>query len=420
MEVLFVLVIFGAIVAIVISRHSKALSETWSEGARRLDLRLQTGRKKALRGVRPSMQILVQTKSVGKSQWTEYVATFREALPLQIKLSPQGYFPGVTNSLFNRADIEIGDRNFDSGITIEGADPDRVREFLDPEVVHSIKRLVARFDQFEINQYGITVFRTRVTNNVEMLTKDVELLEKVALFLIHKANSDEDMENTEPSKSPQPPPVPRKGESEKSEAGPKPPPIPYKKNDAKIEETPVETIEKPVKDLEESLDSESNEAEAETSESEVIEEITEEPEAELTILDEDQPSAPVPTETISPIVEQWMMQFSEATGRYAFSKIFETFWKDQAVAGEATLQSVEAFSMDRVFGRGPGHRLHYDLGQLENGDTLQLVSNAPADSDKSQLQSQIGKPVEFQGLLIGCDAFTQTLFLQVSPSEVDG
>ena len=392
MEVLFILIIVGAIIAIAVSKHSKALNEVWAEAAHRLDLRFQSGSHKALRGSRPAMQLLVQTKNVGKSQWTEYIATFKNALPIQLKLSPQGFFSEVTNSLFSRVDIEIGDASFDSGILVEGADPAQVREFLDTEVVHAIKRLVARFDQFEIDHRGVTVLRSRVANTVDLLTEDVELLEKISLFLIHKANAGKEQESMETEKIPVPPPVPDR-------ETPHPPPLPKHEEEETEQEEAIPAFEEV--------------------EEEVVEEPAPEPVVEEVIEEEieEEPVVEEPIEISSPVVAQWVEGFSEATSRYEFSKTFDTFWKDQEVAGEAQLKAVETFSMDRVFGRGPGHRLIFDLGRLENGERLQLVTNAPPESETKDLRSRIGKKVSFEGTLIRCDAFTRTLFLQVPVLE---
>lgn len=414
MEVLFILVIIGAIIAVTASKASKAVTEAWSEAARRLDLRFQAGRTKAMRGSRPNLQLLVKVKHVGKSQWTEYVARFAKALPLQIRLSPQGIFSDVTNPIFNRVDIKIGDSTFDSGITIEGSDPQQVREFLDPEVVRSIKRLVGRFDQFEIDRQGVTVLRSGVSKNVEMLTKDVELLEKIALFLIHKGHSLEHLDDMQKPESPQPPPVPKEESSDEELPDRKPPPLPGKEQSSEHEGSSHEEVGEAEIDLAEA-------PAAEPLEEEIIEEAAAEPvensEIEVSNQKETQPEATQKKRVSSPLVEDWITQFSEAQGRYEFSKIFDTFWKDQDVRGEAILSSVETFSMDRVFGRGPGLRLQFDLGELENGEELQLVSNAPETAQASALRDHVGTQVPFEGSLIRCDAFSQTLFLQVPSLE---
>lgn len=417
MAFLFVLVILGVIVAVAVSKHSKAINAVWDEAARRLDLRFQAGSDMAIRGIRPTMNLLVQKKSVGKSRWTEYIATFKNALPLEIQLRPRGYFSGVTNSLFSRVDIEIGDAIFDAGILIEGSDPERVREFLDPEAVRAIKRLIARFDEFEINHRGITVLRSRVTNIADQLVADVELLEKIALLLVHKARGEGAGEGKKRPTIPVPPPIPGRDDVEEKYGVKKvPPPLPSKmemresdesdESDEFVEPTAIVPDaagpgSPPGPDPEPQTTTDSSVGPGLSAAEEKV--AAEEPEM-----------LSIPR---SPVVEEWLLAFSESDSRYGFSKIFETDWKDREVEGEAVLESVETFSMDRVFGRGPGHRLAFTLGILENGEVLRLVSDARPGAETGALRSLIGESIPFGGTVVRCDAFCSTLFLKTPVPE---
>lgn len=402
MEIFFFLVFVGAIVAIAVSRHAKALNEAWEEVARRLDLQYTGGNSRSLQGTRPALQLLIQAKTVGKSQWTDYAATFKKALPVEMTLKPQGFFSEMANSLFSRVDIEIGDPVFDSGVVIEGRNPAAVREYLDPVVVNAIKRLIAQFDTFEITQTGIRTERKKVSSNAALLTRDIELLEQVARILAARGESEEEA----PAKMP--PPIPGR------ETVPVPPPLPDREGEQEIEEPATEP--EPVFDSAvESPEEEPPVPVPEPAEAMEPAELVE-PMKPLEMEIDEEPS---PAEKDAPclVVGSWLEDFSEASSHYEFVKIFEERWKDTEVEGEATLKSVQSFSMDRIFGRGPGVRLLFDLGEMENGESLVLVASAEPEATVGDLRSRVGEAIPFAGTLIRCDAFERTLFLQVPRGE---
>ncbi len=407
MEILFFLIFIGVIIAVAVSKHSKTLNETWEKAARSLDLRYTAGSERSLRGKRPAMKLLIDAKSAGKSRWTDYTATFTKSLPIDIKMKPQGLFSEISHSFFNRVDIEIGDPLFDSGVIVEGVNPDEVRKYLDQNVVAAIKGLIAQFDSFEITQQRVAGKRNKIVSNAKLLIRDIEVLEKAARVLSAKGEVKEEA----PARTP--PPIPKRVKSEKPALTP--PSLPCKE---RSKETEVSTMETEAVAGAEPL-----------TEPEVVAEIDND-------VQEEEPPVPVPEPSSamedleieekpdlsekSPaclVVQSWLADFSEGTSHYDFVQTFENRWKGSEVSGAATLRSVESYSMDRIFGRGPGVRLFFELGDLEDGDSLTLIANAKTGISIKDFRSRIGQEIPFEGTLIRCDSFEHVLFLQASSDK---
>lgn len=392
----FFLVIIGICVAIGVGVHGRRVNEAWRDAADGLGFRFEKEGGRRIRGTRSNLDFTIRPETVGKSTWTRYELAFPAAFPIEIELRPQGLFSGVANAMLNRLDIEVGDPDFDARVIVGGSDPERIRDFLGPEERRFITKLYERFSGFELMRHRLVASRNRLETDPRRIIEDVMLLESVACYLRDSAEG-ELGEGV---------PVPEPRAPKRRPPGRRPPPLPEKEDRAVAADGAGDEAESPgAVDVAPEPDGQA---------------VAEEPPAV------EPPPAPAPEAvreeaSIDDVAFAWQCQdlFGETESRYGRVRIFEDNFEGLEVEGRARLEQVQAFSMDRRLGRGPGIRRVFDLGELENGDRIRLVADSDPGADIEELRDGTGSPADYAGTLIAFDPFETTLFLRVNAGPIE-
>ena len=96
------------------------------------------------------------------------------------------------------------------------------------------------------------------------------------------------------------------------------------------------------------------------------------------------------------------------------ARIFEEKYAGRPVHWSGTLQRVDSFYRDMVFGDGPGARANLLVYEVQQGPyggrEVQAVVRLPEGAD-DPLRSRRGERIAFAGVLVRCDSFMRNLFV---------
>lgn len=389
------------IVLVGVTAFQKSVTEAWSNAASKLRLNFKGGYAsgREIYGSRTDMALQIKTEKSGKSTWTVYLSEFAEPLPFSIHLQPQTFLSDLGNAFLNRIDIETGDPGFDTKIIVESKDPEQVRDFLDERARVAIMKLRARFDLFELKDYGISVKKRKLVSTEGELVEDIQTIENATRKIWESAVP----ENQEPVRVPPPLPSQRKTEEEAE--------VPESAENVE-EPTPADEPERSVVPLpetgviEEAHNERAGREDAALSPETQSEEV--EPETPFEVSDE----APV-----SEFAQRCIDVFAECQGRYAMTRAFDEKLKGEEILASLTLVGVHSYSMDKHFGRGPGILRTFTVGKLPSGEKLVLVADTGEERTLADIRSKEGEPDAVLGNLIAFDPFSHTLFLKSHVTE---
>ncbi len=97
----------------------------------------------------------------------------------------------------------------------------------------------------------------------------------------------------------------------------------------------------------------------------------------------------------------------------AVARLFEEHYQDAVVTWTGTLERLDPYYSDFVFGQGPGTKAQLQIHRLE-GDfgTRSAEALVQLDADASEaLRDRIGQPLTFRGRLVKCEAFMRRLLV---------
>ena len=399
MGTFFFIVLIALVLGVAIVKHNQKVNAAWTEAAAKLRLHYDNsgGGARSIRGDRVDLSIHIRTKAVNKSTHTCYEARFPEALPFALKIAPQSFLSDVTSAFLNRIDVETGDAAFDRLVIVESDSPEEVRNFLSPPIRAKIKEVINRFDSVEISNHRVLLDRHRLISDSSLLVEDARVLESASRLILRETLLEAELEEDEGPRR-VPPPLP-----DRTTEGPTV--MEETESAEEVSEVAID-LASPVIDPEAPSLPEIGDSQEPGSSDETVFEIIDEPE---------------PAEASGGQHDAFTIRcldyFRECSGRYDFLRTFNEELKGEFVESSARLDRVEAFSMDRVFGRGPGVRRYFSLGRLENGDELTLVADSPADSRIGEWRAKCDSITSFSGELVAADAFETTLFLKVPVME---
>jgi len=176
------LVVVGFIIHHVVKKTKRRVAE-WSLAAQALGLDyipaglpIQTGTIHGeCRGVWISVALHSERSGRNSTTYTRYVAQYAERLPVELRLTRQGFFHDVA-SFFGVQDIEVDDPEFDALVIIKGDDEDAVRAFLTPARRREITALYAWFERVSIDSGQIVALALGASDANSELVAGVEAL----------------------------------------------------------------------------------------------------------------------------------------------------------------------------------------------------------------------------------------------------
>lgn len=99
---------------------------------------------------------------------------------------------------------------------------------------------------------------------------------------------------------------------------------------------------------------------------------------------------------------------------FEITQAFEQHYKGRPVRWSGTLQKLDDFSYDLVFGTDPGGKAILDVCELTGGPyggrAVQAIVRLPA-ADVEPLRPRIGETLTFSGTLVSCDSFMRNLYV---------
>lgn len=390
MSAAFVLIVFlvvgGFIIRHLVKKTKRRVGE-WSLAAQSLGLDyvpaglpFQTG---VIHGDCQGMWVNVTLHSErsgrNSTTYTRYVIQYPERLPVELRLTRQGFFHDVA-SFFGVQDIEVGDEQFDALVIIKGDDEDAVRAFLTPVRRSEISALYARFERVSIDSGQIVALALGACEEHEALVNAVEALVTGA----HVLSDDTalwDLGEKRVVLEPYTPPVPS-WESARP--------------------TPVEVIERRA-EVEEPMD------DAPVDVAKAFAELV-----------EDTP-APEPVPVAEPASagagsgagDLCQALFGDSASGYEIDQRFGPF-AGQAISWSGTLTDAQGFDLDFDLGSGAGTRavleVHEVTTQLGTTDAIRAVVRFP-EGWQERLEGLVGQRVAFAGRLASVKGLMKELIV---------
>ncbi|MDF1738531.1 MAG: hypothetical protein P1U86_05180 [Verrucomicrobiales bacterium] len=380
MEFFFIFVFIVILIFVFGAKHNARVNEAWAQAANELHLKFEKrgsgGRE--MRGSRAEFSIVIGTTYQNKARWTEFNLRFNKALPVAFELNKQHFLSGISKSLLNAQDIEVGDLAFDEKAIISGKEPEEIREFLTPDRRDHLKRLFGRFDGYRITDSGIKVEDHSLITNTQDLVRAAKLLFGTARVMM----------DTQASSPPIPPPLPNRNLSPAEEP------------------VAVEVIRDKPEVPEESPPVPSP---FEVAEHTALEEIPLQIEEEAVV-----PAIVTPARfehEVSDFACDMLDLFTMHSSHYAISTAFTKVFLNEEISSSIIPQRVEKYFLDRTFGRGPGFLLRGEICVLEDGKPISLVIAYPEEENLSELRAAIGTSHAFSGTLVKCDTFSREIFV---------
>ncbi len=403
---LFLVIVGVAVAAITIGmQQSKKTNEAWASVAERLQLVFQPGQlfsRPRISGIHKGCSVLVTTFSRGSGKhqttYTRFRVSYPNSLDLGLRLTKQGLLTGI-GKFFGTQDIEVGDEGFDDVIVVKGRDPERVKEFLTLSRRMRAARFLTTYQGSCIDDMNVEWERRHVERDADKLLRMIERMTSLANHMMDDRDEDRTVDKA----------IEARQEGRLDEA--------LELIHAVPDEHDADARDLHVFEGEILLATGQSQAAAEAF-TKVYEEEPEDEEAKKMAEQASKPAepAPVPAEatgdldvrSVSEALFAPTNMSSETTDR------FEKNYRNRVVRWSGMLTGVRTYTFDLVFGNEPGTRAVVEIcqvgGQSFSARPVQAVVSFPVDAE-DMLRARIDKELEFEGTLVGCDAFMRNLFV---------
>lgn len=411
--VILILVVVGFAVAIAASSQKRSIvNAAWQTAAshRRLLFKpaeLLSGPE--ITGTLDGCQVQVDTATRGgdsSKKYTRFRVEYPRSLGLGLKLTEQGMLSGV-KKLFGEQDIEVGDSWFDQAVVVKGSNAEQVVQFFSPARRREVIAFFAEFPGAKIGDHEIKWEKAGVVDQPSGILNPLERMADLAQWFIREQEPVEeapdridddrhDIVLEEPHEVPAPPPleITMHGGSEFAVLDVVEPPT---EADHPQENEPAADLE-PVP-----LDG----AEATTADA------FDDPGVGTPLALDPQPDPePAPIELLSAQTVAEIL-FSGSIMSYQVKEVFVEKFQGQRVQWSGILTSVAQYPFDRVFGRVPGTKavvmVNAAAGQTGRQNVKASV-RLPVEA-LAELRPRVGKSVAFEGKLLECDGFMNSIFV---------
>lgn len=413
---ILVLVVGGFIVRHLIKKTKRRVGE-WSLAAQSLGLDyvpaglpFQTG---VIHGDCQGMWVNVTLHSErsgrNSTTYTRYVVQYPERLPLELRLTRQGFFHGVA-TLFGVQDIEVGDPEFDALVIIKGDDEEAVREFLTPARRAEIAALYARFERVSIDSGQIVSLALGACEDHEALVDAVEALVNGAHVLCDEAAL-WDLGRARVVLEPYAPPVPVWESVRATDPG---------VGVAPAHPTPVEEPTLPAEVDEPLLEPLADERPTPVDAAAAFTELADTSPGFAELVEDDSSATepvrqvePAPAGTASGAGDLCQALFGDSASGYEIDQRFGSF-AGEAIRWSGTLTDVQGFDLDFELGSGAGTRavleVHEVVTALGTTDPIKAVVRFP-EGLAERLKSRIGQRVAFTGRLAAVKGLMKELIV---------
>jgi hypothetical protein len=416
MEVFILMIFIGIIVMIVRAGRSESVSSSWQEVAEKLGVRASTGgfnQRERLAGKFHGFDVRVHTHTRGSGTGQKPFTVYRVRYPslrLGLKLRRQDALSGIAKFL-GSDDHVIGQQAFDDNVVIGGRSLPAVRGYLTAERRASILRAMHRHPSLEITDTeikltsrGIEQHVFRLEDRVRQLCELARVLSRDKEHMAAPGRGKGQRNRPGPATTAQaaaglaafdlPPPVPA---TNRRPVAPPPLPEPAPPREPEPEPSwepePAQEAEPEIAEIEEPL---------EVDEPVAIEEPVE--------VEEPAPAAPDEIDVVGLSNDL----FGSGTMGSETDRIFAEKYENRSVRWSGSLDRVDSYYRDSVFGEGPATKIvllvHEIVEDRYGGREVHAVVQLPADAADA-LRPRRGKRIPFAGRLVGCDAFMRHVFV---------
>ncbi len=413
----FIILIVIGVIVFSSYRSGQAAQEQWRQAAQRLNLGYQPGGLGGagsilgrMNGHRVSVSTFTKGSGNSSRTYTRYQMEYRNAVPVDMKITRQGMLQGM-GKVFGMQDIEVGNPAFDDHLLVQGAVPERVRDFLTVEVQSAIRDLAFTYADITITGRHVEISKSGKDGDAAVIVYTVR---RLAGFCEAMMDAEGDAEVPDilevdeyPSATPlidiEPPEVPYDPLASAQPIVPDPPLVPVEPDEPQF--------------LEETL--------PEPAEPEPVAVMDEEPEL-VAVMDEvpepakEVETPPNPVEHEAPVVfepvvlaEAARELFGDSGSTLLSSKLFEERFKNRTVTGSGELTRVGKFSYDPVFINIQGVKATLAVCTLQGTySKIKVVAEVVFPPDQyDSLQARIGAELPVSGTLIGHDSTMYRLYV---------
>ncbi len=429
MELFCPFLVIGLIVGLIITAvvaYGKRADAAWEETGKMRGLRYHREglSKRRLTGKIEGFPVRVECyrKSRGKHSSTHTVFTLRYPHQgLGFTLKRAGALLGVARFLGVK-DIRVGDDEFDAEVLVKGDHPREIRAYLTKPRRDRVRRLFSLYRGSVVRDGEIEWDQHRLATSSEQMITVLDRFVRLARFL--SADVAEELPEIPVSpppveEEPPPPPVPLVLPGG-SATRPEPPPLPEPAPEVEPEVEPaveLDSLFEPEEISPEEVPEPFPEPEpvlpAEEAEPEV------EPDADVDFEPEVEPPAEVePAPALdSAVAVEPLCEDLFTGGRMGseVGRLFEERYRDHPVTWSGTLERIDDFYSDRVFGSEPGSKAIVLIHELTDANMGALAIHAILGLTRESadaLRPRAGERVSFEGRLVHCDPYMRQLFVE--------
>lgn len=382
--VLFIFVVVGITLAVAAASSRQRLNEAWQLVAEELGLAQTAADWTAGPRLDGSVAgfpvtIDIEKKGSGKSRtpWTRFAVGVPGMVP-DLSFREEGFLSAISKA-FGTGDIEVGDPEFDRRFHIAGRSADEIRAYLTPRRRTVLERFFTTHRATQLKDQTVTwAVKGKVKDSSQMVATVEDML-----TLARALSGQEQVETGAVA------------DAAPAAATPIDP--------APVDEVTVEDVQF----AEEALAAQEAHLAGEW---ETVDE------AQLAA----EPAAAVPdlasglaARSAVDLREFCESVFSPGALSFQASKAFDQSYKGQQATWTGTLQAIEPYNYDFVFGSGKGVKATLDVHKVDGNPTgdgiVRAVLQLPADAQ--ELASRIGEQIEFSGKLTKVDGLMRKVFL---------
>jgi len=416
--VILILVVGGFAVAAAASSQKRSIvNAAWQTAASHRRLLFQPAELFSgpeITGTLEGCHIRVNTATRGgdsSKKYTGFHVEYPQTLGLGLKLTEQGMMSGVTR-LFGGQDIEVGDSWFDQAVVVKGSNTEQVVQFFSPARRRKVIAFFAEFPGAKIGDHEIKWEKASVVEQSSGILNPLEHMVELAQcftgeqeFVEETTDQVDDDRHEiileEPHDPPAPPPleIMMQGGSEFAvlDMVEQPTEVDYPQDNE-----PAANLEPVPLDHPEAEDVEPTAVDA-----------FEDPGADAPRVQDPQPD-PEPAQ-VNLLSAQTVAEslFGGSIMSYQVKEVFEEKFRGRRVQWSGILTSVAQYPFDRVFGRVPGTKAVvqvHDAAGRTGRQSVKASVQLPAEA-LAELRPKVGKSVAFEGELIECDGFMNSIFV---------
>lgn len=384
-------------------RYLQRSEQHWKDAARMLGIEYDSQSlfgPTAIDGYVDGVHVRVERIQNQNEHSTQYRLRYPE-LDVTFRLQPKGVITAI-KEVFGAKDISLGDPVFDAAFHVTASDPAAVRRFFNARRRERVLRVLTRYENTSMTAVRLEAKSKGRAQNAGVIVSSVRTFVRLVETLYARETvvrppdfewdtSQQDDVQAYATSLPvpeEPPPLPEgTAETAPSTA---PPPLPA----SPAAEVPVSP------------------ARSDAAAADAVERSASDSPGPLTDPLADKgggPAAPVTLELV--VVSALCAEvFGSGLSHMDSERTFDESYKGRGVRWSGTLERLDEFYSDRVFGSEPGAKATLSVNDTGMDLPVRAIVHVTREAG-DLLRGHEGEPVEFAGALVHCDAFQRHLMI---------